>query len=68
LGNAHARYFWSDDVDALYAGLRDRGATVMQEPIDQPYELRESRVADPDGHVPALGLRYTRPDAPSASG
>jgi len=40
----------------------------MQEPIDQPYELRESRVADPDGHVPALGLQYTRPDAPSASG
>jgi hypothetical protein len=40
----------------------------MQEPIDQPYELREFRVADPDGHVLAFGLRYTQPDAPSASG
>jgi catechol 2,3-dioxygenase-like lactoylglutathione lyase family enzyme len=50
-------YFWPDDVDALHAELKDRGATIIQAPTDQPYGLREFRVQDPDGHILAFGRR-----------
>jgi len=52
-------YFWPDDVDALYAELENRGATIIQLPSDQPYGLREFRAEDPDGHVLAFGKRIT---------
>jgi catechol 2,3-dioxygenase-like lactoylglutathione lyase family enzyme len=50
-------YFWPDDVDALHTELKDRGATIIQPPTDQPYGLREFRVQDPDGHILAFGKR-----------
>lgn len=33
-------YFWPDDADALHAELKDRGATIIQAPTDQPNGLR----------------------------
>ncbi len=53
--------FWPDDVDAMHTELQQRGATVIQPPTDQPYDLREFRVKDPDGHILAFGRRITRP-------
>ena len=50
-------YFWPDDVDALFEELKRRGATVVHGPVDQPYGLREFRLADPDGHILAFGRR-----------
>jgi len=50
-------YFWVDDVDALHAELLQRGAEVVQEPVDQPW-CREIRVLDPHGYVLAFGQPY----------
>ena len=38
------------DVDATFEQLQARGAEVVQEPIDQPYGLRDCAVRDPAGN------------------
>jgi predicted enzyme related to lactoylglutathione lyase len=38
------------DVDATFAQLEARGAEIVQEPIDQPYGLRDCAVRDPAGN------------------
>ena len=38
------------DLDATFARLQARGAEVMQEPIDQPYGLRDCAFRDPAGN------------------
>jgi catechol 2,3-dioxygenase-like lactoylglutathione lyase family enzyme len=50
-------YFWVDNVDAIHAELKERGATIIQGPVDQEYGLREIRVQDLDGHILAFGRR-----------
>ena len=52
-------YFWPDDVDALHAEFKERGARIVHAPTDQPYGLREFRVQDPDGYILAFGKRIT---------
>jgi uncharacterized glyoxalase superfamily protein PhnB len=37
------------DVDAYFREIRDRGADVLEEPTDRPYQIRELRVRDPNG-------------------
>ncbi len=39
-----------DDVDAHYEHAREAGATIIGEPVDQPYGLRIYRAMDPEGH------------------
>jgi uncharacterized glyoxalase superfamily protein PhnB len=48
-------YFWVNDADALHREFRVSGAEVVCEPEDQPYDMREFLVRDPDGHVLAFG-------------
>jgi uncharacterized glyoxalase superfamily protein PhnB len=48
-------YFWVDDVDALYAELRERGADIHSAPQDQGYGMYDFRVNDPHGYVLAFG-------------
>jgi len=43
-------YLYVDDVDALFARVRDAGATVLREPEDQDYGGRVFGVLDPEGH------------------
>ncbi len=38
------------EVDELYDRWRAAGAKILAEPEDQPWHLREFRVADPDGN------------------
>ena len=38
-----------DDVDAACARVPDAGGTVVHEPTDQPWGLRQAVVADPEG-------------------
>jgi len=38
------------DVDSTFEQLQARGAEVVQEPIDQPYGLRDCAVRDPAGN------------------
>jgi uncharacterized glyoxalase superfamily protein PhnB len=49
----------TDDVDALHAELKDRGAKIIQAPTDRTYGLREFRVQDPDGYILGFGKRIS---------
>ena len=39
------------DVDGLYAAYVSRGVKVVEEPVSQPWGLREFAIREPDGHV-----------------
>ena len=40
---------WVRDVDAYYREVSDRGADVLNGPMDRPYQIREFKVRDPNG-------------------
>jgi catechol 2,3-dioxygenase-like lactoylglutathione lyase family enzyme len=42
--------FVTPDVDATFEQLRAKGVEVYQEPIDQPYGVRDCAFADPSGN------------------
>ena len=48
-------YFWTDDVDALYAEFTARGATLDYHLDTKDYGVREFGVRDPDGYDLAFG-------------
>ena len=55
-GGTWDAFFWVEDVDALYAEMVRRGATVAYGPIVQDsYHMREFALRDPDGHVLGFG-------------
>ncbi|BDZ53134.1 hypothetical protein GCM10025870_02070 [Agromyces marinus] len=41
----------SSDLDATFADLEAKGAEVVQEPVDQPYGLRDCAFRDPAGNL-----------------
>lgn len=43
--------FRSDDLDATFERLRASGAEVLQEPIDQPWGVRDCAFRDPAGNM-----------------
>jgi catechol 2,3-dioxygenase-like lactoylglutathione lyase family enzyme len=49
--------FATDDCDATFEQLRAAGAEVLQEPIDQPYGVRDCAFRDPAGNM----LRFSQP-------
>jgi uncharacterized glyoxalase superfamily protein PhnB len=51
--------FQSEDCDATFERIRDAGAEVLQEPIDQPYGVRDCAFRDPSGNM----LRFNQPRA-----
>jgi catechol 2,3-dioxygenase-like lactoylglutathione lyase family enzyme len=48
-------YFYVEDVDAFHIELVERGADILQKPVNQGYGLRDFRVRDPHGYVLAFG-------------
>ena len=48
-------YFWVDDVDALFAELKGRGARIDYGLDDKPYNVREFGVQDLDGYDIGFG-------------
>jgi catechol 2,3-dioxygenase-like lactoylglutathione lyase family enzyme len=48
-------YFYVDDLDALHRELLDRGAEILQAPLEQVYGMYELRVRDPTGYILAFG-------------
>ena len=48
-------YIWVDDVDALAAELKTRGADILEGPVQRPYGRREIIVRDPNGFRLAFG-------------
>jgi catechol 2,3-dioxygenase-like lactoylglutathione lyase family enzyme len=51
--------FATDDCDATFDAVRASGAEVVQEPVDQPYGVRDCAFRDPAGNL----LRFTQPQA-----
>jgi len=43
--------FATDDLDATFERVRQTGAEVLQEPIDQPWGPRDSAFRDPSGNT-----------------
>ena len=41
----------TDDLDGLFKGLVDSGADVLQEPMEQPYGVRDCAFRDPTGNL-----------------
>jgi len=52
-----ATYCYVDDIDAVYAGFRERGLVTQMEPTNQDWGMREVYVRDPDGN----NLRFGSP-------
>ena len=48
-------YFWVNDAEALYAELRERGATIDYHLGIKPYGVKEFGVQDLDGHDIGFG-------------
>lgn len=49
--------FATDDCDATFEKVRAAGGDVLQEPIDQPYGVRDCAFRDPAGNM----LRFVQP-------
>ncbi len=41
----------TDDLDGLFARLQSTSAEVVQEPVDQPYGVRDCALRDPAGNL-----------------
>ncbi|MFI5979985.1 VOC family protein [Streptomyces sp. NPDC051555] len=48
--------FRTDDCDAVFERIRAAGGEVVQEPIDQPYGVRDCAFRDPAGNM----LRFSQ--------
>jgi catechol 2,3-dioxygenase-like lactoylglutathione lyase family enzyme len=51
-----------DDLDKVFESMRAAGTEILQEPIDQPYGVRDAGVRDPSGNH----LRLSQPLAGQA--
>ncbi|MEV0529763.1 VOC family protein [Streptomyces sp. NPDC050439] len=51
--------FRTTDIDAVFERIRAAGADVLQEPMDQPYGVRDCAFRDPAGNM----LRFNQPRA-----
>jgi lactoylglutathione lyase len=50
-------WLYADDCDAVVERVRAAGATITQEPADQPWGERVARVLDPDGNEVIIGQK-----------
>jgi predicted enzyme related to lactoylglutathione lyase len=50
-GSLSGLVFETDDVDALFEKVAASGAEVLQEPMDQPYGVRDCGFRDPSGNL-----------------
>jgi predicted enzyme related to lactoylglutathione lyase len=56
-GLLRAVIFRTDDCDATFEHIRSAGAEVLQEPVDQPYGVRDCAFRDPAGNM----VRFSQP-------
>ncbi|HKT03987.1 MAG TPA: VOC family protein [Rugosimonospora sp.] len=50
-GSLGGLVFETDDVDAAFETIRASGAEVLQEPMDQPFGVRDCAFRDPAGNM-----------------
>jgi catechol 2,3-dioxygenase-like lactoylglutathione lyase family enzyme len=55
-----ALFLQADNVDKVFESLRATGIEILQEPIDQPYGVRDAAVRDPSGNHLRLSQPLTR--------
>ena len=60
-GRHLGRVLLGRDVEALHEELERKGATVVYQPVVQPYGMKEFAVRDPNGYV--LGFGQTWPSS-----
>lgn len=53
---AQAQFRIDRGVDELFGQMKEKGATVLQPPADQPWGHRDFMVADPDGNIVWIGM------------
>ena len=53
--------FTTDNCDAFFERVRATGAEVLQEPIDQPYGVRDCAFRDPAGNHVRIGSPIPQP-------
>ena len=51
-----------DDMDKTFESLRAAGTEILQEPVNQPYGVRDAGVRDPSGNHLRLSQPLTAPD------
>jgi predicted enzyme related to lactoylglutathione lyase len=51
--------FSTDDCDATFEHIRAGGGEVLQEPMDQPFGVRDCAFRDPSGNL----IRFSQPKA-----
>jgi catechol 2,3-dioxygenase-like lactoylglutathione lyase family enzyme len=56
-GSMNGLIFTTRDVDADFDKIRAAGADVLQEPMDQPYGMRDCAFRDPSGNM----IRLSQP-------
>jgi catechol 2,3-dioxygenase-like lactoylglutathione lyase family enzyme len=56
-GSMNGLIFITPDVDADFEKIRAAGADVLQEPLDQPYGVRDCAFRDPSGNM----IRLSQP-------
>jgi lactoylglutathione lyase len=56
-GQRFSLWVYAESCDAAIERLRAGGATVTEEPADQPWGERVARVLDPDGNEVIVGQR-----------
>ncbi len=56
-GHLRGVIFRTDDVDATFERVRAAGGDVLQEPMDQPYGVRDCAFRDPAGNM----IRFNQP-------
>jgi predicted enzyme related to lactoylglutathione lyase len=52
--------FATGDCDATFEHIRASGAEVLQEPIDQPYGVRDCAFRDPSGNMLRFNQRRSQ--------
>ena len=58
-GQLRGVIFSTEDCDATFEHIRDGGGEVLQEPIDQPYGVRDCAFRDPSGNL----IRFSQSEA-----
>jgi lactoylglutathione lyase len=58
-GQRSSLWVYADSCDEAVERLRGGGATVTEEPADQPWGERVARVLDPDGNEVIVGQKAT---------
>ena len=43
-------FIFCDEVDSYFADIKSKGAIVKFAPMDEPYDMRDFMIADPDGN------------------